>query len=1330
MNTDYILMDPNISFDWENDTWKVIDSYLRPPGAISSSKLIDEQIASYNEFINNWLPTFLTQNRIKVHQGTDQLKTRELSFEVLKCSICKPTRYVNRQGKRPLTPANARSNDYSYLADLYVDFKITDTIGSNKVEYIETKVAVGGIPAMVRSKVCHLNGRTQTEAFAMGECAYDLGGYFIIRGGERVVIAQERPSENTIYVFSEGSASNSGDLLRAEVKSTVDQRFFPIRVSYVKLSKNLCLRVHLPYGKRPVPIGTVFKAFGVVTDKAIQECLLNLDDPSNEDFVNIIVNSLKESSTVLTREDAIRAISNSVNILIDPQEEDATSSDATKQAFRLKYTMDILNRDFLPHVGQPIKKLRFLALMTQRLLEAYRDPRLLTDRDSLLSKRLDLVGPLLSKIFRHWFLKLVSDIKQQFARIITSGVKDDKKDSAELTYAQDIRRIIQRSPIEKKLIHALSTGNWQTGRGPVVTANKGVSQVLQRLSYAGYLSHICRINSPLDISGSKNIYPRKLHGTQVPKICPAETPEGAQVGTVKNKSLLLHVTIETSSAAAHFCLQKLGMLDIADTNSQQFHNMVRVSINGDLVGLIPDNEQTNRIYVAMKYFKLTGTLNKTISISWDIDTRHLIVLTDGGRYCVPYYRIDEDNHFIMDHWVAAANGVEKIAFDEMSSAMPERLLQNLPDHSYIAFNATKIPLDFKWVKQAAIEFLDTNEDSTLIIACTPQQLYNGQTFRLRQLKVQEPDGEIEKVGYCAHLSFTIKSLTKDTPKGRSDEIMAEIKEAVSADVWGLFDQVIDHVYVVDPENRFIMLIPKSDDPLKELTPAQKVAVVNLNRHISGEYIRYTHCMFHPAQIHGIVASNIPFSDHNPSPRNCYQSAMGKQALGIYATNFNERWDTMANVLIYPHVPPSQTRTGIYIGSNMLAGYTSMHLIGSYAGYNQEDSLVGNGDSAKRGAFNSAYYRTYTKQTRRNGDGDETFEVPPVTGTIGRRMGADGSDRYHAIDTKVAPGKPHLPAIGTILNANDVIIPCTKKILTDGVTLHSDNSVTVRVSEGGVIDSVIPSPSNPNDENEEGHKIVKVRLVELRQPVIGDKFASMSAQKGTLGIQFDTGDMAKSSISGCPDTIMNPHAIPSRMTMGQLLSASQSLYTILTGNFTDCTPFTKLDIEHIYDQLKKLGYDYGCEQFMYNGWTGDLLDVMYYCPTYYQRLRHMVKDKMYGRDNGPTQSLTRQPAEGRSKGGGLRIGEMERDALIAHGLTGFLREKFCEASDIWEVFVSPEKHTAITANPKHGIYNYGTELVYGDNVKRVIMPYATELFRKELMQIMLKMVYTFTDSDCF
>lgn len=1294
----------NESFNWSEHTWNVMDSYFK-----NSEVLVKEQINSYENFINTWLPTLLMQNKISV--SNDQ---REISMEFLKCAICKPARFVNRQGRRPLTPYDSRNNNYTYSARLFVDIAITDRKADESERCVESRVCIAGIPAMVKSSVCHLHGRTDGELTMLGECPYDLGGYFIINGSEKVIIAQERPVENSITCFPEPEASSKPYLARAEVKSTIDQRYFPIKIFTVKLSKDFTLYAFLPYGRRPIPLGVIFKSFGMIQDKDIVECLINFDDPTNEDFVNIISNTIEESRDVLTQIDAIRYVSNSININIDPTE--FSSDDELKDNFRMKYAKDLLNRELLPHVGNdPTKKLRFVSLMVKTLLLAYRNPVRYTDRDSLLNKRLDLSGPLLSQIFRYWFQQLVRDIKHQFGRILANTSQENVSG---VTRAQEVRRIIQKSNIEKKLVYGLSTGNWYTNRVQAnLSAKKGIAQVLQRLSYLGTISHLRRLSSPLERSGSKHEPPRRLHGTQIPKICPNETPEGAQVGTVKNQALLTAVSIETSAEPALYCLEKLGMISINMCTAMQSHTMTKVMVNGDFVGLIESDIKTLEIINAMKYFKRTGTINKTTCVAWKNDLRQVVILTDGGRYTVPYYRIDEDNHFVMDAWLKAVklNGDDTLSIldmDKLTNAMPDNLLGYL-DMNELAFNANKSNTRFNYHRQAAIEYLDTDEDSTAMIADTPERLYNGQTAKLAD------DGN-----YYTHLSWTIK-FDVDV----SVDVLDLVLNAVKVEVKDMLEKLLDEVTVLDSKTRFTRIKLKDNVRDRDLLNSERVLIVNLNRFISGEFVRYTHCLIHPCQLNGVVATNIPFSDHNPSPRNCYQSSMGKQALGMFATNYDLRWDTMGNILTYPQRPVVATRTAKYVRmSELHHGFTSMHAIATYTGYNQEDSLIGNLDSAKRGCFNSLFYRTYTARLRRiasSSDGEESFEVPPAEGTIGRKVGSGGSNRYHAIVTNPKKG-PELPALGTIVTGGDVIIPKTKRLQKEGEgILFSDNSISVRPSEGGVVDRIIPSEEYPHNEDEEGYQFIKVRLCELRSPEIGDKFASRHAQKGTMGIQYNSADMMKTQDGICPDTVMNPHAIPSRMTLGQLLEAKCAKLGILTGQFIDSTPFTEFHHEEVTRQLTELGYDYSCDELMYNGFTGDMMGVINITPTYYQRLKHMVADKMHARDLGPIQSLTKQPAEGRARGGGLRLGEMERDALIAHGLSMLLCEKLRDASDLFELYVSKEKNTVISANPKLGIYQYGNAEVYEDDIKKLHLPYAMELFRKELVQGMVDMEYTFT-----
>jgi DNA-directed RNA polymerase II subunit RPB2 len=485
-------------------------------------------------------------------------------------------------------------------------------------------------------------------------------------------------------------------------------------------------------------------------------------------------------------------------------------------------------------------------------------------------------------------------------------------------------------------------------------------------------------------------------------------------------------------------------------------------------------------------------------------------------------------------------------------------------------------------------------------------------------------------------------------------------------------------------------------------------------------------MIHPAMINGVVASAIPFSDHNQSPRNNYQSSMGKQAIGTYVTNYDKRMDTISNIMIYPQVPTVSCRTNKYTGADkMHSGYTSMHAIACFGGYNQEDSLLSNKDAAARGAFSVCFYRTYSSkllQKLPNNDSlGEKFAVPPSENTIGRKIGAGAEDRYHAIHNRNTGKKPQLPAIGAIVEGNDIIIPkyrsVVKKNKTDG-QMYNDLSTTVRPTEGGVVDMVLPSDELPyTGEDEDGYQICKVRICEMREEEIGDKFASRSAQKGTSGMQYDSADMIFNQDGCAPDKIMNAQALPSRMTIGQLKEAIYSKAGILRGKFYDATPFT----EHAEElNLDEMGYDECGDEIMYNGQTGEMLDCpIFFNPTYYQRLKHMVADKMHARTTGPIQSLTRQPAEGRSRNGGLRIGEMERDCMIAHGTAAYLKEKLTDSADIFEVFLSKQKQTIIAANPKIGVFQHGTEDIYGtDDICKLHVPYALHLFRMELKTMLV------------
>jgi len=477
---------------------------------------------------------------------------------------------------------------------------------------------------------------------------------------------------------------------------------------------------------------------------------------------------------------------------------------------------------------------------------------------------------------------------------------------------------------------------------------------------------------------------------------------------------------------------------------------------------------------------------------------------------------------------------------------------------------------------------------------------------------------------------------------------------------------------------------------------------------AGKYTIYTHCEIHPAMILGICASIIPFPDHNQSPRNTYQSAMGKQAMGIYVSNFQLRMDTLAYVLFYPQKPLVTTRSMEHLHFRELpAGINAIVAIACYSGYNQEDSVIMNQSSIDRGFFRSISYHSFRDEEKRGSSlCKEAFEIPDHETTAGMRHGS-----YSKLD------EDGLCCPGTRVSGDDVIIGKTSMMPDDGTGMQryskKDCSTSLKHHETGIIDQVLVT-TNDND-----NKFTKLRLRSVRTPQIGDKFASRHGQKGTIGMTYTQEDMPFSCEGISPDIIVNPHAIPSRMTIGHLVECLLGKVSSLLGKEGDATPFTDVTVEDISTALHQLGYQMRGNETMYNGHTGRVLKgrMIFLGPTYYQRLKHMVDDKMHSRQRGPVQILTRQPMEGRSREGGLRFGEMERDCMIAHGSAYFMKERLLDYSDAYRVHICEICGLMCSANLKKKTYDCAG-CKNKTKIAQIQMPYACKLLFQELMSMMI------------
>ena len=607
-------------------TDKIIREYFK-----QKDILVKHQIESYNDYIDNIIPNILYQFfPISIDINNENICIHKIELLYENYSIGTPYYTENNGCSKLLYPSIARLRNYTYSLSIYIDLiVIISIIENDSIIILPNKsiknVLLGKIPIMVKSKYCSYNNDKLM-------CPFDLGGYLIINGNEKVIISQEKIAPNKIQIYKNSKKYS----YICEIRSSNEKLFNIPKLVSIKITNKIDkssnkIYINVPIIAKELPIFVIFKIFGCLSDKEIIYHIIDNNDIYDKDIINTLLPSFEDVFSIRTKLDAYEYLYPYLN----------QSYNYLSNENKNKYIENYILKNILPHVPTIPHKLLYLGYMINKLLKCYFEIEKPDDRDSYINKRIDTPGVLMGNLTYLCLSKMVKEIKQQLPKEVDKELYSINNDNIRnIINESNVNRLIKSNYLETCLKNSLATGNWGLKGG---TSDKsGVSQVLNRLTYLSCLSHLRRVSASADITG-KLIPPRKLHNTSWGYICPSETPEGQSIGLVKNLSITSEITLQYSSEPIRHLLED-KIIHFTDIDIFTYDKTnTKIFINGDWVGFVED---VNIVIVYIKEIRSNGIINIYVSVYMNYMENILYIYTDRGRCTRPLLKLYDTKNII------------------------------------------------------------------------------------------------------------------------------------------------------------------------------------------------------------------------------------------------------------------------------------------------------------------------------------------------------------------------------------------------------------------------------------------------------------------------------------------------------------------------------------------------------------------------------------------------------------------------------------------------------------------------------------------------------------